>query len=417
MTYPSSDFDFRQALDLAVKSASQPYSWAWLVPAAFFPTLAAFYGMSAPMFFIVLGVQLILLWHALSLLGRFASGEADPRQEMVEETATIDAFVTLVGTWIALYSFRFAGESLGATAGAIVALVISFAKPAVIMSIGMQNRMMPSLDPQRWLLIMTSLRSKYLAIWLCMVLYTLLSSQFERWFFGKPLGFFVVFAAELFIFWLLLVGFCLCGWCMHAHRLELGYLSHSERSEQVRTAMHMSAKNRPTAASMIEQGRTKEALIELYERARAEPHQVLKQQEYFDALMLYGTPDKQAVQAAQLLRAYVRAERALDTVKLLDDWYTQIASDIAHPDYALRVADLAASAKRLDLARKILERFEADNLGLIALPDVILAHSKLLAAGGLREEALALAQKLAARYHTHEAAKSAQTLILELSKP
>ena len=382
-------------------------SLVWLVPAAFCAALQGWVPGIAT-WWLAFFAQMALLWHGLSLLGRFASGVLDANSDTADEVATLDVVQRWVIIWVGIALLSWGIDVISSKLGVLFDVSASFVKPAILVLLAMHSPIADALNPARWWFALCTLRSRYFVAWFGFLLVSVgtrellapLQANASLFIFGVGLEFIALAA--------LLASFCLLGFCMYERADELGVLTSAEREEQVRTAFRLPAEAAPTPAALIATGHTEEGLTGLYEEARREPHQVLKQQAYYDALMAHGTPERQGVQAARLLRAYARAARAADVARTLERWWPALRQDIvSNITLTLDVAKLCAQGGQPELALDMLRAFAEDNKGLIALPSALLAQAELLQSLGKHAEAAALARHICELYaHSPEAARA-----------
>jgi hypothetical protein len=153
-----------QALAPIIRAPFAPLSLLWLVPAAFFAALQMWLpGIMT--FWLAFFAQMALLWHGLSLLGQFASGELDASKGTADETATLEVVQRWAVIWvgIALLSWGIGGTSN--PLGVLFDLGASFVKPAILVLLAMHSPIADALQPARWWFVMSTLRSRYFLAW------------------------------------------------------------------------------------------------------------------------------------------------------------------------------------------------------------------------------------------------------------
>jgi tetratricopeptide (TPR) repeat protein len=409
---------FSQARDALFLAGASRTSLFFIVPAALFSALDATmrWGMFSWLAFFA---QLAVLWHGLSLLGRFSQGVLDVETEIGDELASFEIMTRVVVVWtgFAVLSWALRYESRNLSVAFDVACAVL--KPAILILLAMGSPLANALRIDRVWFVISTIGARYL--WLCLglLLISLGTGSLADMRNNATTLFFVSFCLEMLAFYGVLVSFAMMGYCMYVNADELGLYTLASRAEQVRTAMHHPEPLEDDPDKLLAAGRTEEALALLYEAARLAPDNVPHQQNYYEAIMRYGAVDapgkaKQLVQAGRLLRAYAKAERSADVARVMEQWWPALQADVlGHTALSLQVAALSVQGGSPERALELFCAFERMNKGAMDMPQVLLAHAELLIKLKRGDQALPLAQEIVALYsHSDETPRAREILLL-----
>ena len=298
--------------------------------------------------------------------------------------------------------------------GVVVNLLLSFALPAIVITLVQDESFAQSVNPAAWWRVMRAVGGSYVVL----VLFVMMLSQGS----GVALGMVAPFVSKVLLLpvgnavmiYFSFVMASLVGYVMYQHHEALGIdLQRQPREEGTVAQDPVAARSRETdrhVSEMVTSGNLGHALDIAYEAQRVNPDDLQANARYHQVLALMSDKnDTLAHHAGRYIPLLLRRDmtsRAVEVFKCCRERGLAVVLD--NPDHLLALARHQLKQGEAEAAYATMKDFEKTYPGHALVPAALEFLVRVLVQGlGRKEPAQALVRALATRYpcspHTEEA--------------
>lgn len=314
---------------------------------------------------------------------------------------------------VGLYFVLFGGVGLMAAATKSLALVttlmvvIMLALPAATITLAVERRLGPALDPGQWLDVGRAIGKPYFLLWFMLV--SLMGVQhFVIGLLGGKLPLALDLMLNQFVtLYFSIAMFHVMGYVVYQYHEPLHFhvaLDYSESEEAAKDFGRVAAAPLDRAQILITEGNFEEAIVELEKKLLESPEDLNQHDRYFRLLLTQPSRKEAAAAHAQLYLGKLLKLRMHDRAF---EVYRDSAARYAAPE--IKVAEqalgLAAHAHRMGQSQpalQMLAHFPQRFSGHAKIPDALLLSAEILTHGlGKDEMALRILGQLQQAYPSH----------------
>jgi hypothetical protein len=295
----------------------------------------------------------------------------------------------------------------------VVNLALSFALPAIVVTLVLDESFLHSLNPVAWLRIMHCVGWPYITLVLFVFMLSEGTFTVAMWLLPKVNPMLLLPAGHAIVIYFSFVMASLLGYVMYQHHESLGIDQKSAPNAAPDDDETKSKEIDRHVGEMVTSGNLDHALDIAYEAQRSNPEDLAAHARYHQVLLLSDKTDKLGQHAARYISLLLKKSMTSRALELFKNCVARGATVLPdNPEHLLILAKHEARQGNAETALEMLKNFEQQHTGHAAVPAVLEFKVRTLVQTLHQKDlALPLVKILETRYPTSSHTEEARWLV------